>query len=928
MATTTTNNNNNNNNLPPLQKTNNKNPSTIQKDAWTSIDNVLKQMTNELKVGEMVHDETSFNLFHAMSATELMDPKMDLGMDRVHIVPTKERLEKEQIKLNLSLIETIRVMDMVLGYEILHFFQGTSYAQTLNTCFYAQKEVLAKLQEQFYAGSKTKSEITSNNDTKNNKNNNNNKDDGTNAALTLANLKISDNATITESIEVTLARVLHAYMVAVIKTAKIIQDKVLQVDIYEEDDFHPRSYNVYMADDVDEKTLVNLLKIAELSSLKYSSSDDDMPPLMDVKGNTDTIIDTSKLLWDGIVKRIRFRLELFQGYHNMLDANDVVSDEKILTKSLDHFETCAQHLNSILESKDFNEKEIWPITKSPEDDDNNTTNNNNGNNKNTKIREDTASSSVVTSNKNSKSKPSIVEQTILKLAFDTALAAEVMPHAPPHSFEPIKLHEACTIFLKSMNDIVFVLNGPKRNLSTVSRYRKAIDQYNKQTRPTRFPSIDLIDPLTHLDLFLQEIARRNCDIIVRTFLSSMLKIKTNIFGLGSITGIALASLQSFGVPNWMTDNKEEGIPCLTAICNSLIYYWRVMCLGPARQHRRLIKVLKDWGNLQYHADFHDEQLLVLYNVPLQVAHNYINRFGSWVLSRGLFMMIHQLELGVGNNLYNIEDNISVLWYMEQLLNTASQNITACVGMYRRNEFNNPTGKYKNEVFKAFGGKKVPESNDNDNNVKKKKKKKKKKKPNKQPAERAATPYHVYMLNYLHAKRAETSGLYEALIGLRKAGLTEDIRKNKFSFGSPEHRYNARFKHFYVFDQQPPKTFLYCEFAKSVETEENEKGDATDIIKSAIELLKKAVDQYKTCQTKIFDNLKNDLYNAHYNFKKKNNLTNFVTLSKILRDDVSGDDAVEKTSNGTGEDDDTIAVKKKKRKKLTLNPEYLIGDENY
>ena len=71
-----------------------------------------------------------------------------------------------------------------------------------------------------------------------------------------------------------------------------------------------------------------------------------------------------------------------------------------------------------------------------------------------------------------------------------------------------------------------------------------------------------------------------------------------------------------------------------------------------------------------------------------------------------------------------------------------------------------------------------------------------------------------------------------------------------------------------------------------------------------------------------------MYNAHYNFKKKNNLTNFVTLSKILRDDVSGDDAVEKKSNGTGEDDDTIAVKKKKRKKLTLNPEYLIGDENY
>ena len=69
-------------------------------------------------------------------------------------------------------------------------------------------------------------------------------------------------------------------------------------------------------------------------------------------------------------------------------------------------------------------------------------------------------------------------------------------------------------------------------------------------------------------------------------------------------------------------------------------------------------------------------------------------------------------------------------------------------------------------------------------------------------------------------------------------------------------------------------------------------------------------------------------NVQYSLGNKNNLTNFVTLSKILRDDVSGDGAVEKISNGTGEDDDTIAVKKKKRKKLTLNPEYLIGDENY
>ena len=50
----------------------------------------------------------------------------------------------------------------------------------------------------------------------------------------------------------TLARILHAY-IAVIKTAKLIQEKVLEVDIYEEDDYHSRTYDVYMADDIDER---------------------------------------------------------------------------------------------------------------------------------------------------------------------------------------------------------------------------------------------------------------------------------------------------------------------------------------------------------------------------------------------------------------------------------------------------------------------------------------------------------------------------------------------------------------------------------------------------------------------------------------------------------------------------------------------------
>ena len=869
--------------LPPLKRTFGGIPLT--NDAWTSIDNLIDKLTGELKVGEMVHDDDNFSLHHAMSATELMDPKMDLGMGRVNIVPMQERLDEGRVRFDLTLVETVRILDMVFGYEYLHYFQGYSFAQTLHTCFYAHKVVLSKLQALFspskpvYPGDRS--------------NISNNGDDAS-AAMTLANLKISDN-TVRESLRATLARILHAYIVAVIKTAKLIQEKVLEVDIYEEDDYHPRTYGVYMGDDIDESTLVGLLKAAELSAMKYCNEEasKDTSPIIAQKG-MDTKIERS--LWDGIITRLQFRLNLYKGYANMSDANRLVNDKKCLDASLANFENCRKLLATMVSSKEINEGVIWPLRPG------------------SSVQVD-AVSSVKPGDK--KTNLTEVEQLISTMAFDADLAAEVMRHAPPHAFDPVKFSETCSTFTKSVDDTIFVLGASRFSLSSVSKHRKASDLHKKQTTATRFPSIDSVDPLTHLDLFLQEMSRRNCDLIVRTFLSSMLKVKDNVFGLGSITGIAIASLKAFGVPSWMTDNAEEGLPCLTKICNALIYYWRTMCLGPARQHRRLLKVLKDWGNLQYHADFHDQQLLLLYNVPLKYANQYINRFGSWVLSRGLLMMIHQLELGLWNNLYSVEDNISVLWYTEQLIMTSSQNFTACVEMYRKSEFFNPTGKYKNEIYKLFGGKKAPLDGGGGNESKKKKKKKKK--SSKKPEELKATPFHVYILNYLHARKAEVSGLFEALIALRKGGMTDDIRTigkvdDETSFGSAEFRYNARFKHFYVFDQQPPQSFSYQSYANSIYKEENEKGDVEAIMKSSIELLKKAVAAFKNCQAKLFENLQSELYIDHFDYKRKQNVTNFVTLSKILRDTPW---KRQKESQETPN-----------RVNMTLTPQGTIGEEMY
>ena len=86
------------------------------------------------------------------------------------------------------------------------------------------------------------------------------------------------------------------------------------------------------------------------------------------------------------------------------------------------------------------------------------------------------------------------------------------------------------------------------------------------------------------------------------------------------------------------------------------------------------------------------------------------------------------------------------------------------------------------------------------------------------------------------------------------------------------------------------------------------------MKSSIELLKKAVAAFKHCQSKLFENLQSELYTDHFDYKRKQNVTNFVTLSKILRDT---------PWKGQKEDQETPM-----RVKMTLNPQGVIGEEKY
>ena len=95
--------------------------------------------SKELELGEILHDE-SFGLFDAMSAIEMMDPKMDAGMlcNRGNNKPYtfEEAAKAGVIKLDgLTASEIIGIIDSTYSC-IVSWLEGHNLAQTVFTNLY------------------------------------------------------------------------------------------------------------------------------------------------------------------------------------------------------------------------------------------------------------------------------------------------------------------------------------------------------------------------------------------------------------------------------------------------------------------------------------------------------------------------------------------------------------------------------------------------------------------------------------------------------------------------------------------------------------------------------------------------------------------------------------------------------------------------
>ncbi|XP_076029475.1 N-alpha-acetyltransferase 35 isoform X2 [Oratosquilla oratoria] len=108
---------------------------------WLEITSEYFVATKDLNLGELLHDDL-FGLFEAMSAIEMMDPKMDAGMmcnRGKKVLNFDQAVKAGVLKLNnLTMEELVGIMDSMLAC-LATWLEGHSAAQTILTCLYLHK---------------------------------------------------------------------------------------------------------------------------------------------------------------------------------------------------------------------------------------------------------------------------------------------------------------------------------------------------------------------------------------------------------------------------------------------------------------------------------------------------------------------------------------------------------------------------------------------------------------------------------------------------------------------------------------------------------------------------------------------------------------------------------------------------------------------
>ena len=105
---------------------------------WKLVTNDFMEASKDLELGELLHDNM-FGLFEAMSAIEMMDPKMDAGMAKAGNIKRRKPLSfNEAIDKKVLPWDSITAPDFITNFDhtmacVVTWLEGHSLAQTVFT---------------------------------------------------------------------------------------------------------------------------------------------------------------------------------------------------------------------------------------------------------------------------------------------------------------------------------------------------------------------------------------------------------------------------------------------------------------------------------------------------------------------------------------------------------------------------------------------------------------------------------------------------------------------------------------------------------------------------------------------------------------------------------------------------------------------------
>ncbi|XP_057419627.1 uncharacterized protein LOC130713831 isoform X2 [Lotus japonicus] len=261
---------------------------------WADVSPLLQSACQDLREGELIHGN-NFNLYAAMSALEIMDPKMDSGITCTYY-SLDEAIENGAAPVPISDDKTtdvrctIDIMDHLLACEAT-WHKGHSLAQTVYSCLYLLRPE-----------------------------------------------RTSSNA------------LLHSYCQVIRATCKTVLFSVSDARTHEEEDLFIMSYGLPLSGDRDEKCLPMLNAVEEticrqLRACKASSSQRRVPEDIEPLQNNP---DLEEGYCKALLCRLRFRKHF---YHLLMSMKQPRGGGLELARK--HIASCISEIDNMKKSSDF-----------------------------------------------------------------------------------------------------------------------------------------------------------------------------------------------------------------------------------------------------------------------------------------------------------------------------------------------------------------------------------------------------------------------------------------------------------------------------------------------------------------------------------------------------------------------------------------------